>query len=133
MVLTVPQLTFFGNTKLKDEYHFDVKLVRLNVTDAALIQAAKDNIEKAEGRLDTLVNNVGMSYMSKTQGSCTISLDMLWKTFEPNFFGLIQTTQTFTPLLRAALKGYACILNVSMSLASNTRQAGPGLTLHLAA
>lgn len=74
-----------------------------------------------------------MSYMSEPQGACTVSIDTLRKTFEPNFFGLVQTTQAFVPLLRAAPKGYACILNVSMALASNTRQAGPGARLHLAA
>lgn len=60
MALTGPQLTFFGRAKLKDEYNLDVKLVQLDVTDAASIQAAKDTVEKAEGRLDTLVNNAGM-------------------------------------------------------------------------
>ncbi|PBK81367.1 NAD(P)-binding protein [Armillaria gallica] len=122
-----------AQAKLKDEYNLDVKLVQLDVTDAASIKAAKDTVEKAEGRLDTLVNNAGMSYMSEPQGACTVSLDTLRKTFEPNFFGLVQTTQAFVPLLRAAPKGYACILNVSMALASNTRQAGPGARLHLAA
>ncbi len=62
MALTGPQLTFFGRAKLKDEYNLDVKLVQLDVTDAASIQAAKDTIEKAEGRLDTLVNNAGTTY-----------------------------------------------------------------------
>ncbi|PBK68537.1 NAD(P)-binding protein [Armillaria solidipes] len=122
-----------AQAKLKDEYNLDVKLVQLDITDAASVQAAKDTIEQAEGRLDTLVNNVGMSYMSEPQGACTVSLDTLRKTFEPNFFGLVQTTQAFVPLLRASLKGYACTLNVLMALASNARQAGPGAILHLAA
>ncbi|KAK0452130.1 uncharacterized protein EV420DRAFT_693012 [Desarmillaria tabescens] len=122
-----------AQAKLKDQDGVNVKLVQLDVTDAVSIQAAKDTIEKAEGRLDTLVNNAGMSYMTEPQGSLTVSLDTLRKTFEPNFFGLVQTTQAFVPLLRAAPKGYACILNVSMALASNTRQSGPGQTLHFAA
>ncbi|KAK0477902.1 hypothetical protein IW261DRAFT_1484473 [Armillaria novae-zelandiae] len=122
-----------AQAKLKDEYNFDVKLVQLDVTDAASIQAAKDTIEQAEGRLDTLVNNAGVSYMAEPQGACTVSLDTLRKTFEPNFFGLVQTTQAFVPLLRAAPKGFACILNVSMALASNTRQASPEAALHFAA
>ena len=37
-----------------------VKFVRLDVTDALTIHAAKDTIEKAEGKLDVLVNNAGM-------------------------------------------------------------------------
>jgi NADP-dependent 3-hydroxy acid dehydrogenase YdfG len=35
--------------------------VRLDVTDAATINAAKETIEKAEEKLDVLVNNAGMS------------------------------------------------------------------------
>jgi NADP-dependent 3-hydroxy acid dehydrogenase YdfG len=38
-----------------------VKFVRIDVTDIASIQAAKETIEKAEGKLDVLVNNAGTS------------------------------------------------------------------------
>jgi NAD(P)-dependent dehydrogenase (short-subunit alcohol dehydrogenase family) len=38
----------------------DVKLVQLNVTDLNSIRAAKDFVEKAEGKLDVLVNNAGI-------------------------------------------------------------------------
>ena len=36
-----------------------VKYVHIDVTDPASIQAAKEAIEKAEGKLDVLVNNAG--------------------------------------------------------------------------
>ena len=36
-----------------------VKYVHIDVTDLASIQAAKEAIEKAEGKLDVLVNNAG--------------------------------------------------------------------------
>lgn len=45
--------------KLKKEHGLDVKMVQLDVTDIKSVQAAKDVIEKAEGRLDVLVNNAG--------------------------------------------------------------------------
>ena len=49
----------------RDQLHADglktVKFVRLDVTDAATIHAAKETIEKDEGKLDVLVNNAGMS------------------------------------------------------------------------
>ena len=35
--------------------------MRLDVTDAATIHSAKETIEKAEEKLDVLVNNAGMS------------------------------------------------------------------------
>ena len=49
----------------RDQLHADglttVKFVRLDVTDASTILAAKETIEKAEEKLDVLVNNAGMS------------------------------------------------------------------------
>ena len=45
--------------KLKKE-GLDVKLVQLDVTDPDSIKTARDVIEKAEGKLDVLVNNAGI-------------------------------------------------------------------------
>jgi NAD(P)-dependent dehydrogenase (short-subunit alcohol dehydrogenase family) len=45
--------------KLKKE-GLDVKLVQLDVTDPDSIRAARDVIDKAEGKLDVLVNNAGI-------------------------------------------------------------------------
>jgi NAD(P)-dependent dehydrogenase (short-subunit alcohol dehydrogenase family) len=64
-------LLFFWNLYIlmnlfydRDQLHADglttVKFVRLDVTDAATIHAAKETIEKAEEKLDVLVNNAGM-------------------------------------------------------------------------
>lgn len=39
-----------------------VKFVRLDVTDLGTIQAAKETIDQAEGKLDVLVNNAGISF-----------------------------------------------------------------------
>lgn len=40
-----------------------VKFVRIDVTDLATIQAAKELIDQAEGRLDVLVNNAGSFFL----------------------------------------------------------------------
>ena len=45
--------------KLNAEGFHTVKYVRLDVTDVATIQAAKETIDLAEGKLDVLVNNAG--------------------------------------------------------------------------
>lgn len=50
---------------------------------------------------------------------------------ETNFFGLIQTTIAFLPLLRKSTN--AVILNVSIDMASNTIQSRPDASLHVAA
>ncbi|KAK0492537.1 hypothetical protein EDD18DRAFT_1183064 [Armillaria luteobubalina] len=46
-----------AQAKLKQEHVLDVKFVQLDITDIALVRVAKEAIEKAEGRLDSLVNN----------------------------------------------------------------------------
>ena len=47
----------------REKLHADglktVKLVRIDVTDIATIQAAKETIDREEGKLDVLVNNAG--------------------------------------------------------------------------
>ncbi|KAG6828116.1 hypothetical protein H0H87_002928, partial [Tephrocybe sp. NHM501043] len=99
----------------------NVKLVQLDVTDIKSIVAAKEIIGKAEGRLDVLVNNAGTGVLDRDQNALTVSLDLIREAFEPNFYGMIQTTQTFLPLLRASSQ--AVILNVSTDMASNTVQS----------
>ncbi len=47
--------------KLKQQHGLDVKYVQLDITDIASVRAAKEVIDKAEGRLDSLVNNAGLS------------------------------------------------------------------------
>ena len=48
---------------LRAKLHADglnsVKFVRIDVTDLATIQAAKETIDKEDGKLDVLVNNAG--------------------------------------------------------------------------
>lgn len=69
--------------------------------------------------------------MEQNQKATEISLSTIREAFEPNFFGLIQTTNTLLPLLR---KGkHAVILNVTIDMASNTIQAKPDSTLHVTA
>jgi hypothetical protein len=43
-----------------------VKYVRLDVTDLTTIQAAKETIDLAEGKLDVLVNNAGTFFRLST-------------------------------------------------------------------
>ena len=50
---------------------------------------------------------------------------------EVNLIGLVQTTTTFLPLLRASEQ--AVILNVSTEMASNSLQAGPNARTHVVA
>ncbi|KAF8993510.1 hypothetical protein BDQ17DRAFT_1312267 [Cyathus striatus] len=119
-----------AQAKLKAE-GLNVKFVKLDVTDIASVTAAKDVIEKAEGHLDALVNNAGVANLDKNQNATNVSLDVIRATFEPNFFGLIQTTTTFLPLIRASKNG--TIVNISSDMASNALQAKPDSIFHVVA
>jgi len=98
-----------------------VKFVCLDVTDAASIQAAKETVEKGEGKLDVLVNNAGTSVRAD-QNPASLSLSTVRDTMEVNFFGVIQTTTTLLPLVRKSTNG-GVIVNVSSELGSNTFQS----------
>jgi len=109
----------------------NVKFVQLDITDIKSVVSAKDVIEKAEGRLDVLVNNAGMSYMDQPQNATNVDLSVIRAAFEPNFFGLVQTCTTFLPLIRKSSNGV--VLNVSTDMASNAYQARPDAFLHVVA
>jgi len=118
--------------KIKQEKNLDVKFVQLDVTDLASINAAVAKIKKDEGRLHVLVNNAGISEMDKQQSASKPNFPALHSAFNANFFGLIQTTTAFLPLLRSSSTpdAPAVILNVSTDMASNGFMAGPKGFLH---
>ncbi|KAJ3572960.1 hypothetical protein NP233_g2745 [Leucocoprinus birnbaumii] len=122
-------------TKLTQEGLKDVKSVRIDITDLASIVAAKEVIEKEDGKLDVLVNNAGISLMDKDQNALSVDLELIRTCFETNFYGLIRTTQTFVPLVKAAAatSGYAVIVNVTSDMSSSTYQSRPDSQYHVVA
>jgi len=116
--------------KLRKE-NLDVAFVHLDVTNIETINAAKDAIEKSEGKLDVLVNNAGIAEFGKNQNASTADVSAIRDCVEVNLIGLVQTTTTFLPLLRASKQ--AVILNVTTEMASNSLQAGPNALIHVVA
>ncbi|TFK40505.1 hypothetical protein BDQ12DRAFT_679547 [Crucibulum laeve] len=107
-----------AQAKLKAD-GLNVNFVRMDVTDYDSITAAKALIEEAEGKLDVLVNNAGIAVINDTV--VDVSMDVVRRIFDTNFFGLVQVTTAFIPLLRASEEGV--IVNVSSELGSNGSQA----------
>ena len=101
----------------------DVFGVALDVTDDASVAAAADSIREHAGRLDVLVNNAGITGGGPQQPS-TVDPAIIREVVETNVIGVIRVTNAMLPLLRRAESPR--IVNVSSSVGSLTRQAGPG-------
>ena len=100
----------------------DVRFVRVDLLDPAVIAAAANTIGANGGVLDVLVNNAGI--VSKGDGPPSkADVAAVRRAFETNFFGTLAVTQAMLPLLRQSAS--ALIVNQSSSIGSLTLQADP--------
>ncbi|HTV91783.1 MAG TPA: SDR family NAD(P)-dependent oxidoreductase, partial [Verrucomicrobiae bacterium] len=76
----------------------NVRVVQLDVTDAASIEAAVHVVRARGAGLTGLVNNAGVAYGGPLE---SVPLEDLRRQFEVNCFGAIALTQAALPLLRA--------------------------------
>lgn len=111
--------------QLRDE-GLTAQFVQLDVTKPEQIRKAVSEIKKRFGKLDILVNNAGTSIDgAHGQNSTeTISPTALRKTFDVNFFGLVELTQKLLPLIRKS--GAGRIVNVASILGSMTIHSSQG-------
>jgi NAD(P)-dependent dehydrogenase (short-subunit alcohol dehydrogenase family) len=107
--------------KLKSE-GFDADFIEIDATNAETIKSAAEKVGEKYGKLDVLVNNAGIA-LDSTEKASEIGLDIIRKTFDTNFFGVIAITQTFLPLIKKSDNGR--IVNVSSGLGSLTQNADP--------
>ncbi len=98
----------------------NVKVLALDVTDEASMQAAVDAVIAAEGTIGALVNNAGYSQSGAVE---TMEMDALRRQFETNVFGLVRMCQLVLPSMRAA--GHGRIVNIS-SMGANFTFPGGG-------
>src|SRR5882757_10847783 len=90
-------------SELKKKYGDQVRLVNLDVTDAASALDAVKVAREAFGRLDVLVNNAGYGNIGSVEDT---SLEEFREIIETNLFGVINTTKAALPVLRAQGSGH---------------------------
>jgi NAD(P)-dependent dehydrogenase (short-subunit alcohol dehydrogenase family) len=115
---------------------YSVDSVPLNVTDPRTHTEAFDFIESHYGRLDILINNAGVwkesatssSFVSGTNPTSSLPMEILRETFETNFFGTVALTQRLLPLIRKSAAGR--IVNVSSVMGSLTLHSDPTSSIY---
>ncbi|MGB7354273.1 MAG: SDR family NAD(P)-dependent oxidoreductase, partial [Acidobacteriaceae bacterium] len=115
--------------KLKAE-GVEAESIAFDVTRAADYRKVYDDLDKKYGRLDILINNAGVSkeeFMSGNRTSST-SAQVLHETFDTNFFGAVELTQTLLPLIRKSPAGR--IVNLSSILGSLSLHADPNSPIY---
>lgn len=113
--------------KLLDDSLY-AEFVQLDVTNRDHIAQVVKLIRKKFGRLDILVNNAGASFgEDRTPNStATVSPRDLRRTFDVNFFGLVELTQALLPLIKKSDSGR--IVNVSSIMGSLAILSRGGMT-----
>jgi len=103
----------------------DAAAVALDVTDPASAAAAAAVVGERFGRLDALINNAGISHLPGRgidgQQPATADIEEVRAIFDTNFFGVINVTSAFLPLLRRSPAPR--IVNVSSSAGSLAKLA----------
>jgi NAD(P)-dependent dehydrogenase (short-subunit alcohol dehydrogenase family) len=93
----------------------NVETIGIDVADIASVRKARVQLETKINALDILINNAGIAG-DQPQELASGGVENLRRIFDTNFFGAIQTTQAFLPLLRKSSQ--AAIINVSSEVGS---------------
>ncbi len=103
----------------------DAVPVKLDVTSSEDIKAAAAFIESKYGHLDILVNNAGINSEGgfSFNNAATVTQDELRKTFDTNFFAVVELTQALLPLIKKSPAGR--IVNLTSILGSLTLHSDP--------
>ncbi|KAI9732724.1 MAG: hypothetical protein M1818_007458 [Claussenomyces sp. TS43310] len=85
--------------------------LKLDVQDRATITAAAEEMKRAFGKLDILINNAGV--IETFRPVATSDEDEYWKTWEVNYRGVYWVSKTFLPLLLGTEGGLKTLINMS--------------------
>jgi NAD(P)-dependent dehydrogenase (short-subunit alcohol dehydrogenase family) len=108
--------------KLQAEGLTNVEAIQIDVTDKASIEAAQKSLTEKQASLDVLINNAGI-LGGWEQSAQDVDTDMIREVFDTNFFGVINVTQAFLPLLKKS--DAPVIVNVTSGLGSLTMHSDP--------
>jgi NAD(P)-dependent dehydrogenase (short-subunit alcohol dehydrogenase family) len=86
-----------------------IEPVKLDVTEQASIDAARDRVEREAGRLDSLVNDAGV--YGDPIGAANYDLEDAHEVLEVNTFGPWRLIEAFLPMMRES--SHPRIVNVS--------------------
>jgi NAD(P)-dependent dehydrogenase (short-subunit alcohol dehydrogenase family) len=93
----------------------NVSLLALDVTDTDSIKKAASVFAQSNKSLDVLINNAAIGGKQPQQTS-SVDLQLLREVLETNYFGAVQVTQAFLPLMHHSTAPR--IVNVSSELGS---------------
>lgn len=103
--------------QLKDSGVSNIELIEIDVTNIQSIKQANEELKTKIEALDALINNAGIAGQ-QPQNIADCDMVNLRGIFDTNFFGVVQTTQQFLPLLNKSDEPR--IVNVTSGLASLT-------------
>ena len=109
----------------------DAHGLQLDLEDPSTFAGAVKFVEDNFGKLDILVNNAGVQIEADAWvGNTTegISQEVLKRTFQINFFGLVELTQLLLPFIKKSDAGR--IVNLTSILGSLTLHATPGSPIY---
>jgi NAD(P)-dependent dehydrogenase (short-subunit alcohol dehydrogenase family) len=111
--------TTLNNEGLKAE------AIALDINDSNQIQSAVQEIKDRFGKLDVLINNAGVMLDGEwaISNASAVSVDIIRKTFDTNFFALVEVTQALLPLILKSQSGR--IVNMASIEGSLTLHADP--------
>lgn len=112
-----------AESELKANGFLNIEAIEIDVTNLSSIIKAKDYLSHKNQPLDVLINNAGISLTQVTQQASEVQIETIQEVFETNFYGAIQTTQQFLPLLKQSV--LPRIVNVTSDLGSLTIQSDP--------
>lgn len=95
------------NEGLKPDYH------QLEVSDTNSVEKVFSYVNEKYGRLDVLINNAGI-YKDQPQNAFEFDINIIKEVMETNFYGALNVTQKFYPLMKK--NNYGRIVNVSSGM-----------------